>query len=732
MNSNVELYRVLEEVKPHVENSRGDLKEFKGIPEMHELGEGNAVFLRATPPPKRRKLNCIHNSMDDYYHDKFKREKKGPVLTPKRQKLLSHLLDDTDMLPDVRTTPPKPEQTSTQSPPATAPVSPSQSVTAPAQSNARESQASSASSSQSSQEGDSLLSQLPSIPEPISSADPAGDYEFVESENEENENPEDEYQVTQILNHDRAAQAASGATADSDEPRTLFLQDILQGTMEYDPHAIIIENRIGSIITNPPGYFAEHIQSMIEAYRVQEGLESSIAGGQVTTETRTDSPVSESPTPADADADPAIGSEIQPSENPTLFLEDIEAGRVPYDPTATIIENREGSIIRLPPGYYTDLILSRIEAASRARAANEISTGGQDSTQTSSLSTASQSATPLQSESTSQSATVSNVTAPLIESSTQAASAIEASPQVSEQSVHSATAIVATSTPANASPPVRTLWPNSLASRPSPQFVFHDMNGNIPLQPRTVLLQDIIDGLDHYDSQAVLIDWTNQHFVPYPAYCTLPPDVLRALQEAGMTDTWLIGQVFQRDPVTGEADEDFPPTEPVYPTTSEEAEAFRTSQPPVLKLDELTDHIVQYNPQARILENHNGRYHVHEPGSQFPTSTAFELFENNIFDRWVYNRSHCIYPPEPTSPPSPPPASPETTTTTDSPTIIPTVRVEEVSTTFNQADAPPPPPSSEETPVIRYSLYRQQNSLLVTEPARSDDTSDSFPSAPSN
>ena len=66
MNSNVELYRVLEEVKPHVENARADLKEFKGIPEMHELGEGNAVFLRATPPPKRRKLNCIHNSMDDY------------------------------------------------------------------------------------------------------------------------------------------------------------------------------------------------------------------------------------------------------------------------------------------------------------------------------------------------------------------------------------------------------------------------------------------------------------------------------------------------------------------------------------------------------------------------------------------------------------------------------------------------------------------------------------------
>ena len=116
----------------------------------------------------------------------------------------------------------------------------------------------------------------------------------------------------------------------------------------------------------------------------------------------------------------------------------------------------------------------------------------------------------------------------------------------------------------------------------------------------------------------------------------------------------------------------------------------------------------------------------------FQITTAFELFENNIFDRWVYNRSHCIYPPEPTSPPSPPPPSPETTTTTDSPTIIPTVRVEEVSTTFNQADAPPPPPSSEETPVIRYSLYRQQNSLLVTEPARSDDTSDSFPSSPSN
>ena len=375
---------------------------------------------------------------------------------------------------------------------------------------------------------------------------------------------------------------------------------------------------------------------MIEAYRVQEGLESSIAGGQVTTETRTDSPVSESPTPAE-------------------------------------------------------------------------------------------------SQSTSQSATVTDVTNPLSQPTTPNASPIEASAPVSEPSVLSATAIVATSTPANASPPVRNLWPNSLASRPSPQFVFHDMNGNIPLQPRTVLLQDIIDGLDHYDSQAVLIEWTNQHFVPYPAYCTLPPDVLRALQEAGMTDTWLIGQVFQRDPVTGEADEDFPPTEPVYPTTSEEAEAFRTSQPPVLKLDELTDQIVQYNPQARILENHNGRYHVHEPGSQFPTSTAFELFENNIFDRWVYNRSHCIYPPEPTSPPSPPPASPETTTTTDSPTIIPTVRVEEVSTTFNQADAPPPsPPSSEETPVIRYSLYRQQNSLLVTEPARSDDTSDSFPSAPSN
>ena len=67
--------------------------------------------------------------------------------------------------------------------------------------------------------------------------------------------------------------------------------------------------------------------------------------------------------------------------------------------------------------------------------------------------------------------------------------------------------------------------------------------------------------------------------------------------------------------------------------------------------------------------------------------------------------------------------------------IIPTVTIEEVSTTYNQepaAPAPAPAPANEEPPVLRYSIYRQQNALLVTEPSGSEDTSDSFPAPPSN
>ena len=53
--------------------------------------------------------------------------------------------------------------------------------------------------------------------------------------------------------------------------------------------------------------------------------------------------------------------------------------------------------------------------------------------------------------------------------------------------------------------------------------------------------------------------------------------------------------------------------------------------------------------------------------------------------------------------------------------IIPTVTIEEVSTTYNQepaapapAPGPAPAPANEEPPVLRYSIYRQQNALLVT------------------